>query len=369
MTYDKTLLEAQVFQIPAIISVIASSLVILITVLFKDMRVNVFIHIVCFISVCDMLGNSTYLSTERPEDGTVWCSINGFMNLYFYPVSWMWTTILMHFLYDLAISGKLNYSMGFVHLVAWGGPLMLTLLVLATNTYGKDPDSRGTCSYGGDHEVGFIYHMITYYGLFIACAIYMCWMFAVVRRIWRQQEQLNPASPTLTLALYSLKLYPQAMILLWGPRVIGVLMQFCFPASDSDGFFYFFLVAGVLKILHGAVTSFIFFYKSSSARQHVKELGLLLICRKPSLANSPRQVSRASEYYIETFPSVDGGTENPLQRFSYQSDCSACRTGEGVSARGVVSVNKYPAVVLAPAAQRDNSKSAEAAEMELPDLS
>src|SRR4051812_11698704 len=113
------LTDIQSLQIVSIISVISSGLVFLTFLFFKGMRKKLFMQIITIISVSDLIGNISYTMTYRPNNGNWWCSLQGFCNMFFYPVSWMWTTMLMYFLYSLAVSGKLPLSRKFIHLICW----------------------------------------------------------------------------------------------------------------------------------------------------------------------------------------------------------------------------------------------------------
>ena len=119
------------FQVVSILSVAGSTMVILSSVVFKDMRSKLFMHIIANISFADILGNIEYTMTYRPSNNNWWCSLQGFLNLYGYPCSWLWTTMLMQFLYDLAVHKRVRISIPIAHAICWGIPLVTTLLYLA----------------------------------------------------------------------------------------------------------------------------------------------------------------------------------------------------------------------------------------------
>lgn len=255
-----------VLQVVAIISLIGSSTVILTLVLFPDMRKKLFMQIIAFISIADFIGNLPYSTAYRPVGTSPTCKVEGFMNLYFYPVSWAWTTILVYFLYSLALFSKLPLSKLKIHLLCWGLPLFFTLMTLTTNTYGRaDGSTEDTvCSYSGPKLSGFLWHLLTYYGFWfvcVACMVAMYWRIIDLKK----KDQVKNIS-ILKLATDSLYLYPMIMFWCWLLRVITACIQF----SGADSFYGFALLnsfSDCFKILHGFCAAVIFFYKSAEARQ------------------------------------------------------------------------------------------------------
>jgi hypothetical protein len=278
-------------QIASIISVISSGIVLLTFVLFSDLRKKLFMQIITFISLSDFIGNLPYTTVYRPPNGDFLCSLEGFANLYFYPVSWLWTTMLAYFLYSLATVGKLPFSKLRIHILCWGLPLVSTLLMLILNPYGKESDWGNTtvCTYGGNKESGFIWHLITYYGLWIICVISMGVMYWCIDRIRASGTAVN--LPILRLAMNSLQLYPVIMFVCWLPRVFTSCIQFA--NWEFTGFRQLDLISDVFKILHGLFAALVFFSKSREARlQWVS----LLSCKTSILwkSASARQASCAS---------------------------------------------------------------------------
>lgn len=253
--------ENEQLQIMAIISCIFSGLVMLTLIMFPSMRSRLFMRIIAFISLCDFLGNLPYTTTHRPETSSPWCSIEGFVNMYFYPASWLWTTILVYFLYALAITGKVPLSETAVHLICWGLPMITTLLVLTTNNFTRFDinDDNEVCTIGGDETSAFIWRVINYYGLFVLCVVIMISLFITIIRI-RKEGTSAVSVGILNLAIESLQLYPLAMLISWTPEFISFIIEF-----DEENALLFH-IAVLLKISNGLLTSIIFFSKSEHAR-------------------------------------------------------------------------------------------------------
>jgi len=307
------------YQITSIISVVGSGLVVLTLVLFKSMRNKLFMQIIANISMADMLGNIEYVTLYRPSNGAFWCSMQGFLNLYAYPASWLWTTMLVRFLYDLAVYREIRISFRATFLFCWGAPLVPTLLFFAFaphGTYTRHGSQTDTsfCSYGGHDDSPFIWHVITYYGLFILCVIYMAFLYTKIRKAYdveakniatmnansnhgtRESEVSTTSSATLQgmkLTSDSLLLNPLIMICLWAPHTFMVLLSISEPSVTHDAF----NGSGInLKIMHGFLTSVLFFYKSQVARN----LWLRLLCCKYKFQKTDNEEIDEENMYRES---------------------------------------------------------------------
>ena len=287
------------YQATSIISVIASSLVVLTLLLFRSMQNKLFMQIIANISMADILGNMEYTTLYRPSNSAFWCSLQGFLNLYAYPCSWLWTTMLVRFLFDLAVFREIRISFRNTFIFCWGAPFVTTLLYFAflpTGTYTRHDDERSDsfCSYGSDAQPVYVYHVITYYGLFIACVFYMAYLYIRIRQAYKveanniamnasthqthqhRESTMSVASEGavsttssatlqgMKLTSDSLLLNPLLMIGLWSPHTIAVLLSLSDPVLVRGQFNR----AGVnLKILHGLFTAVLFFFKSQAARK------------------------------------------------------------------------------------------------------
>lgn len=249
-------------QTVALISILSSASVIL-TLFFKGLREKLFMRIIAFISFSDLIANIPYASERRPDDDTPLCTLSAFFNIYFYPAGWLWTAVLMLLLYSLATTGKLPFSRVLLHLVCWGVPLVLALLNFA---FGKSQSQQNKfafdiCLLGGTTREIFIYHMVSYYGLFLVCIMAMMFMYWNISRI--DKSEIKSRFPSFKEAKNTLQLYPLALVVCWVPHFITIL---CADFAPFEGLNEFFFVADILKILHGSVTAVIFFYKSGEAR-------------------------------------------------------------------------------------------------------
>ena len=253
-------------MIASLISLLGSSAVVVTCLMFKEMRDKLFMQMIAFMSISDFLGNLAYAMPVRPSSSNWWCQLSGFFNLTCYPISWLWTTVLVYFLYCLATTGKVPTDLNAIHALCWGLPIVLTLISLGFSKLGREDyyyDFQVCSEYGGvAHSV---YHGITYYGLLIGTFLVMIWMKYRILAV----EKVGDArvfQPTYVIAKSSLRLYPSALFICWVPHMLIVFIQYV-HSIEGDAFLVIYVIAEMLKIFHGFATSCIFFYKSAEARK------------------------------------------------------------------------------------------------------
>ena len=254
----------EIAQILSAISITLSSAVVLTAFIFPRMsRWKIFMPIVTVISFCDICGNLPYLMGICPSTGQPMCAFQGFLNLYFYPVSWLYSTLLMHILRQLFLFGTISGPQYFAHMFCCITPLVFTLLMLTTNTYGQSGLPTCICTIGGVNQLdGKIWHAVTYYGLLLCCCGIMLWCFVEIRHVI-----LIPQFYRVGIILIQ---YPLAMIVLWFPYAITNLLVAV--VADPIQFYEVFYVTQGMKIMHGGVTAIIFFANSAEARQRWYQL-------------------------------------------------------------------------------------------------
>ncbi len=250
----------------AAVSVSASLSVILTFILFEEMRAKFFMQIVAFISICDAIGNSPYLSLYRPPTGSWLCIVEGLINFTFYPMSWLWTLSLVYHLYIVAIKKTLpsKLSIRLTHVVCWGLPIILSLGGLPFTRF-TDNESLGfeVCEVNLT-KTAPIYHETVYYGLLLLVLLALTVLSYKTRKLEKTQEA-GSFHPSYNILKDSTRLYPTAMVVCWLPHMITYSIYY-----DSENFHIyeiFYFIATVLKVIHGAITASIFFYKSDSARR------------------------------------------------------------------------------------------------------
>jgi hypothetical protein len=256
-----------ILQIVSFISVVASGLVILTLIFFKTLRKRLFMRIIAFISVGDLLGNLNYTMQYRPTNGNWWCKLGGFFNGFCYPVSWMWTTVLIYFLHCLARNQKLPLSEFKIHLICWIIPLILASINIFFGGYSSGYFYYEVCSSTDKGTAGFLFHVISYYGLLYLCILIMFGLGANIFYLLQSNRIEN--SKVVLLASKVLWLYPVTLTLLW---TVHGATEFADQSNDNLLGSTVYLVGDALKISCGMVVAIIFFVKSPEARCRWKKL-------------------------------------------------------------------------------------------------
>lgn len=243
------------------LSVGASLAVILTPIIFRRMRDKLFMQIVAFISIGDIIGNFPYLLPYREYKQNWYCDVQAFLHLLGYPIEWMWTAALVYLLYHLAVEGKVPRNLWPMHLLCWGLPLSLDFLTLTVTTYAPDNDSAGeVCTYR-INNAAYVYHNMAYYGLFFASLFVM---FVVYVRIHLLEsvssKNENVRQPPFVVAKNALRWYPTILVVFWAPHMLQVVT----PGTLFISVYPFLLC---WKICHGLATSFVFFYQSMESRR------------------------------------------------------------------------------------------------------
>ena len=252
-------LYTQLLQPTSIVSVTFSSMIPLTVILFPKMVINkIFMEIILCISICDILGNWPYTMGWYPANGTPLCTFEGFCNLYFLPVSWVYTTMLTCCLASLVLYNRIVLTRSHIHSVSLLVPFILCMLTLTTNTFGTDSSGEKSCSYGGSYYSGEIWHAVVYSGFLIFNAIIM---IALLGKLLYLEVIDDPRVriPSYKIAKQALLLYPVAMIICWFPHATSQCIV-GYQVSDTVQY-----VFDMMKILHGAIASLIFFSHSKEA--------------------------------------------------------------------------------------------------------
>lgn len=243
----------------ATISVSGSIAVIATLLLFERMRSKLFMRIISFISLGDLVGNFPFLFPYRPSQGNWWCSLQAFMNLAGYPIDWLWTVTLVYLLFNLSRHGKLPETLWPIHCVCWLLPVILALLSLSVSNYTRPYSGIGICVENNTKEA-MLYHAVTYYGLLYCCILIMITFFILIF-LQQQRKDPNVTSTAFSVAKSALQWYPAAFLVFWLPHSLSTLLGF--SGRRGEIVYKIFLI---WKVLHGLSTSIIFFAQSSETR-------------------------------------------------------------------------------------------------------
>ena len=246
----------------ATIALASAFLVILTFILFPDLRNSPFMTIIAFISASDFLGNIPYLRLKRPHRNSPRCFMQAFFNSALYPCSWIWTTILVYFLFQLATEKKVPRITIYHHLLGWAMPIVIFLIQTPFTTFEVNEIlDFEVCTIEG--AIGGIYHVITYYGMFFSCIFTMFYLRYRISLLIASKDS-GVLEPSFLVAKSASSLYPLAILICWVPHIVTLCLAYL---EASEAFDIAYLVGDILKILHASVTAGIFFYKSQEARK------------------------------------------------------------------------------------------------------
>ena len=119
-----------------VLTLMSSSSVVLTGILFPIMMTKLFMKIIFFISLSDVVG-SIFLLFGYPSTHSVLCSMQGFFILFSFRCSIFWTVALTAELYGLVIYDCIVFYESHLHIIIWTISLLLGLLPLIP------PDSYG----------------------------------------------------------------------------------------------------------------------------------------------------------------------------------------------------------------------------------
>ena len=137
-----------VVGITSFISFISSLTIIITYWRFKEIRNQVYLQLIFYISICDCLSSFFLISTF--QDGSALCWVQGIFLNYFQLAAVLWVDVIVWHLYKTVKKGPRGciYVAKFrrYHKFAWGLPLLYIIGTLITNNYGtSNGDSDGYC--------------------------------------------------------------------------------------------------------------------------------------------------------------------------------------------------------------------------------
>jgi hypothetical protein len=222
--------------------------------------------IITWISFSDLIANAAILNGVPSDRGL--CVLQALAGQFFFPASWIWTTILTYLLYCLVVHGKITMPECKMHVITWGLCFLITVLPLTTSTYGTYANDDDACylhasqrNTGGEEAV-LIWSIITFpCVLFTTFFLMIYWCFKIFYNIKIQQI---PPTQTVRSALFALMRYPIILFLTWAPYTIWIFISPYFQQdsnlSDVE------IVLSCFTIWQGGITALGFFYNSQESR-------------------------------------------------------------------------------------------------------
>jgi hypothetical protein len=324
-------------QVPAALSILGSSLMIISYLTYPKIRQFKYFEIIFIVAINDLLASIGLMLGDVPS-GSVACWIQGIVTNYNFLVSIAYTTFLSFELYMVILYQIKVESYLYIHIFCWGFPLFPTFLPLSTNNYGKIDDDESWCflanrsnSPSWGDPVWTLLGFYVWIWLAILCVSYM--YIAIQLKLRRSKAMAHePSNERFPVIVNSLSLYPILLIICWScTTTVGVFVSF---SSSRDavlkswtGGLIFDTLGTILPALQGFFHSIIFISRSQIVRQEWMRFIRQRICCVDVSSDvdegvvSPFQID--SSFY---------GTESDSQ-LSRDRTISSLSVGRGLSMR------------------------------------
>ncbi len=238
----------------------------------------------------DSLSNGTYLSSYRPPTGSVDCSITGFIHLFGYMTTWMFTLYVAYVLYSITVLEKMPTKIARDFTICVGIPTIIVSVQAGVFGFSRyNPAPYEVCIATQNHPQQTIYHEVSFFGLLLVDCILMLGMrchqwILELRNDPRTQSKLFLASK------FVLQFYPIVLILCWIPTLIEDNTG---PQTPT----WFHIFAGVVRISHGFFLAGMYFKTSDQAKRYfwaaLRPLSWLTL-----LSNDKDSTALLSESYL-----------------------------------------------------------------------
>jgi hypothetical protein len=245
--------------------------VILSFLVFPKMWSKIFMRIILYAAISVFIANATVFSNS-PDDYYL-CAFQGVFQQFFYPASWIWTTILSYLLYCLVMYGKIEMEELKIHLFGWGIPLLTTTLPLTTSKYSRDADDDGFCWLNSRGDIynrwTLFWQGITFAGVAFTCTLLMAYWGA--RMYYKIRIQKSECSPAVVNAMNTLFIYPFLIVFCWLPEAMQNVL---YPGYSAHSH----VIIGVtsLAISQGGFSAIAFFVNSKETRTNWLNLFITL---------------------------------------------------------------------------------------------
>lgn len=261
-------------QIPASLTFVGTFLVIIVIISSNSLRNKIHVQLVLFVAISDFMTSVVYLFGDV-NSGTPFCWLQGLVSNSFTVASVFWSTAMAYqILLIVYRKSLLSASQTTVlHFLCWGLPVLLTLLVLTTNTYGREDDAYSTGCFitqrrGSPQDGQLLWEIFALFFWLWLCVILIVYFYI---KIGIRLYQMDVVSVVMSKAVYNLFFYPIILIFCWTINTYLILSETIDPqahqahqASPAWG-----VLSVVFPVMQGAFSSIVFFTQSGAARQQL----------------------------------------------------------------------------------------------------
>ena len=259
------------FIILSAFSAVCSSSIIFTGLLFPDMRKRLFMKIVMYIAICSTIANATSAFGLIHNEKSPLCTTQSFITMWLYKSTWLWTTALSYHLFCIVFYGHYNPRPILINCICWILPLVVSLLPLSTNAYGRDDDSGsniyGWCFIKGNGKTGPIWSLLTFNIFQFVCIILVgYYLFRITVRYGSMNIRTD--YPEIYKIVISMALYPAGFFITWTPNLIfSIILNFGGASRSSEMTNTIFNALCILATQSGTFLTVAFFWNCPEARR------------------------------------------------------------------------------------------------------
>lgn len=288
----------RIYQASGALSALFSGSVVLTGLIFPGLLTDsrkVFSNILFYISLTDFFASLSYCF-GFPSNGTVFCTLQGFLFDFFAPASWIWTTLLVYQLQTAIIYRRLWMKLWHMHAITWMTSALIAFLPLATlREYGIDDvyNGKSLCTYSGRNLEKFLWLMFYFNAFLFICIIIMS---ACVVSVVLHLRKINAGdvSDNSKTVLLSMRLYPLEMIIAWLPIVlVNIFVHFNTTSPSRNDKLN--EICLILASQYGTALAITYYTQTQEARQ---QWARFFGCRREAVDNILFLSSVASEAEI-----------------------------------------------------------------------
>lgn len=247
---------------------LASLSIILTYALFADLRKLRFLEMVFYVSVNDFIAGLS-VGLFSLFTGEVQCFIQGFTTGYNYLVAAFWTVVITYQLFVAVQTGKIIQDLYVFHWICWVIPLIVTLLVLTTNTFGRygDDDSTVTWCFVGNTRRSFpnsilFWELMSFY-IWLWLSILL--MFIIVIFVNKKVRSMTTVSEVIRSSLQKLYFYPVIFIFSW--TLPSIADTYAVVNNGKHVNKWVGLLSDFLPVLQGVPLAVVFFTRNPIVRE------------------------------------------------------------------------------------------------------
>jgi len=213
---------------------------------FKDLQKRSS-ELVLLVTISGILCNVSYMLAPDNKTGSAQCTAQGIMMNFWDLSVILWTTFIGYSLYCAVVLQRPAPSRLSMHLAVWGAALMLSLVPLATQSYG---DGGPWCWIAGKRPADVAFRFVCFYvplWACFACNVFLYWKVASTLRRFAVLAGNRGGEDKLTKMANNMRWYPLIFVVAWTANTFIRVAQASFKGYNQS---YAFALAHV--IFHGS---------------------------------------------------------------------------------------------------------------------